>query len=98
MRSLRVTQTAWFGPRRRLGWGWSITNWRGLLATGAFVALQGSVTFWRGSPGRWTVWSLVAAHLTLAAAFLLLMVLTGDPPGGPRCIGGIVSLSSCRAD
>jgi hypothetical protein len=48
MRSFRVTKTVWFGPRRWLGWGWTIKSWRGLLTTALFIALNGAATFWRG--------------------------------------------------
>jgi hypothetical protein len=81
--SFRLTKTAWFGPKRWLGWGWAIRSWRGALTTGVFVALNVTITFWRPTPGS-PVRSLVAAHLTLAALFLTVVVLTGDPPGGPR--------------
>jgi len=83
MRSFRVTKTAWFGPRRWLGWGWAIKSWRGLLVTVVFVGLNAAVTFWRPGPAS-RVWSLVATHVTLAVLFLVVVVLTGDPPGWRR--------------
>lgn len=79
MRSFRVTKTAWFGPKRWLGWGWTITSWRGLVTTALFIALNGAVTFWRGQ----TVRSLIAS-VALTVLFLLVVVLTGDAPGGPK--------------
>lgn len=82
MRSFRVTKTAWFGPRRYLGWGWTPTGWRGWAVTAVFVALNGAVTFWRG-PGPRLV-SLIAAHVVLGSTFLAVVIFTGDPPGGPR--------------
>lgn len=85
MRSFRVTRTAWFGPKRYLGWGWAPVSWRGWVVTAVFVAVNGAVTFWRG-PGNRLV-SLVGAHVVLVAAFLTVVVLTGDPPGGPRRAG-----------
>jgi hypothetical protein len=83
VRSYRLTKTAWFGPKRWLGWGWTIASWQGFLTTAVFIALNVAVTFWRPVPGS-PVRALIAAHLTLAALFLTMVVLTGDPPGGPR--------------
>jgi hypothetical protein len=82
MQSYRVTRTAWFGPKRYLGWGWTPISWRGWVTTAVFVALNGAVTFWRAPGPRLAL--LVTAHVVLAGTFLTVVILTGDPPGGPR--------------
>jgi signal transduction histidine kinase len=81
VRSYRRTKTAWFGPKRYLGWGWKITSWRGALTTAVFIALNGAATFWRGPGNR--LGFLLTVHGVLVVLFLAVIVLTGDPPGGP---------------
>jgi len=82
MRSHRVTRTAWFGPKRYFGWGWAVKSWRGALTTVVFVGLNGAASVWRGPGNR--LGFLLAAHGVLIVLFLAVVVLTGDPPGGPR--------------
>jgi len=75
----RTTSTAWFGPKRRLGWGWTPISWQGWLFTVVWivVVLTGSVA--------------LAGHLIAFVAFETLAVVvmvgvawvTGGPPGGP---------------
>lgn len=84
---------AWFGPRR-LGWGLSPVSVEGWVATAAFSGVVTWVAraqaFQAATPGatdredraaapppRW--WPAVAVGL-----FLLLVVLKGTSPGGPR--------------
>ena len=71
----RVTQKAWFGPKRYTGWGWTPVSWEGWAAIGAFLALL--------------LFSVIALHgvVSVIAVILLLVLLlvvcllTGDPPG-----------------
>ena len=76
----RVTRTAWFGPKR-WGWGWSPVSWQGWAVTVAFAAV-GQVLKNVLPPRRATLATL--ATLALVAAFLGVVVLTGDPPGSRR--------------
>jgi len=69
----RLTKTAWFGPRR-YGWGWSPSSWQGWVVTIAFVVVSRVVlSLW---PKRAAV-----AMVGLVAAFLGVVLVTGDPPG-----------------
>lgn len=72
----RVTDTAWFGPKR-WGWGWSPASWQGWAVTLAFGVLGQLVK--RLSPRR-----RIVATLLLVAGFFGVIVLTGDPPGSRR--------------
>jgi hypothetical protein len=83
MRTRRITKTAWFGPKQHIGWGWSPNNWRGLLTTTIFIALNVTITFTTRRAHHHAL-TLIAAHLALAVLFLTTIVLTGDPPGGPK--------------
>ncbi len=72
----RVTAKAWFGPKRYLGWGWTPVSWEGWLVTGIFGALViASPIFWVGR--------VEVPIVGLVVVFLGVVVLTGDPPGGP---------------
>ncbi len=66
---------AWFGPRR-LGWGLGPVSPEGWLVTGLFVTLA-TMARRRGLRGR-------APALALLIPFLLVAVLKGTSPGGPR--------------
>jgi hypothetical protein len=73
----RVTPKPWFGPKRALGWGWTPVSWEGWVTTGVFVALTIVVgSFWGGH--------LLLPLIVLIVAFLVVVFLTGDPPGGPE--------------
>jgi hypothetical protein len=73
----RVTDKAWFGPKRYLGWGWRITSWEGGLVTAVFgLLVLVSVLVW----GR----ACVVPVLVLLGLYLTAVVLTGDPPGSSR--------------
>ncbi len=75
---LRVTKVAWFGPKKYIGWGWSVRSWQGWVVSLVFaVGLVAALTF-LSSAGRYIAGS------ALVVAFLALVLLTGDPPGGPR--------------
>jgi len=69
---LRVTKKAWFGPKRYVGWGWSIASWEGRVATMAYIALM--------LVGA-TAWHSPVAVAVLTVLYVVLVALTGDPPG-----------------
>ena len=73
----RMTKIAWFGPKR-WGWGWSPASWQGWVVTVVFAAI-GQVLKNILPPRR-----AALATLAMAAAFLGVVVLTGDPPGSRR--------------
>ena len=72
----RITRTAWFGPKRFVGWGWTPTN-----AWGWFVTLAGIALI---LPSAFLLHGIAAAVAIVATVALLILVaaLTGDPPGG----------------
>jgi hypothetical protein len=73
----RVTQQPWFGPKRYAGWGWRIASWQGLAVTAAMAAaLIILILAWPHVAAAWIIGILVI--------YLGVVVLTGDPPGGPR--------------
>ena len=77
----RVTSTAWFGPKRRAGWGWTPTSWRGWAFTlvWTIVVVAGTVALVAADQ-----FPLMVLFEAVALAVLLgVAVLTGDPPGGP---------------
>lgn len=73
----RVTRSAWFGPKRIVGWGWTARTWQGWVVSVVFV-----VAIVASALARY--WVLSGA---LLVAFVLVVVFTGDPPGGPRSGG-----------
>lgn len=74
---IRMTSKAWFGPKRVAGWGWSIRTWQGGVVTAIFLALLFvSFQLWPGSR--------LLLGCTLIGLYLVVVLLTGDPPGGPR--------------
>ena len=77
----RVTKKAWFGPKRYRGWGWRISSWQGGVASALLVvAVAVAALVWRGS-------SLVPIAVLLLI-YVAVVLLTGDPPGGPSREGG----------
>lgn len=78
---IRVTSKPWFGPKRDLGWGWRVVSWEGRLASAVFILLMVGSAMVGGS------WRplLMAVLLVL---FLVIVLLTGDPPGGPSAAPG----------
>lgn len=74
---MKRTRESWFGPKSYVGWGWRPLTWQGWLVTLGFVILV--IGALRISPGT-RVLDVVAALLV----FCLVVLLTGDPPGGPR--------------
>lgn len=73
----RITNKAWFGPKRLIGWGWTFKSWEGAVASAVFVALLALALTILGGPARYVVGAVILA------AFAVLVFLTGDPPGGP---------------
>jgi hypothetical protein len=73
-----VTNKAWFGPKRHLGWGWTPCSWEGWAATGAFALAV--VVIFSALHGVAAVLGAVIAFI----AFGAVMVATGTPPGDPR--------------
>ncbi|MGH9123828.1 MAG: hypothetical protein ACRDZ8_03750 [Acidimicrobiales bacterium] len=74
----RVTSKAWFGPKKYLGWGWAPSGWEGWAATALFVVLAiGALSALRGA-------AKYIVFVAILAVFGVVLVLTGDPPGGPR--------------
>jgi hypothetical protein len=73
----RITSKAWFGPKKYLGWGWRPTSWEGWLTTAVFVALLVvGIVIWPHSR--------LVLIATLLVLYGVVVLLTGDPPGGPR--------------
>ena len=73
-----ITKHPWFGPKQRLGWGWTPVSWEGWAVTLFFIAVIVGVQLYFGP-------SLMAGCCTIGAIVLLLVVcfLTGTKPGGP---------------
>ena len=73
----RVTKKAWFGPKRQVGWGWSVASWEGRITSAVFIVLVvGSALALHGT-------TRTASLIGLLVAFVVVVLLTGDPPGGP---------------
>lgn len=72
-----MTTKAWFGPKRTLGWGWTPVSWEGWAVTGVLVVpvIAGNV-IWQGQ-------HVIGPLVALLAAYFCVVLLTGDPPGGP---------------
>ncbi len=77
----RLTSTAWFGPKRHAGWGWTPTSWQGWAFTAAWTIVVVAVTVALVAAGQFPLMILFEA--VALAVLLLVTVLTGDPPGGP---------------
>ena len=64
------------GRRKYIGWGWRITSWEGLLITAIFaLLLVSSIVIWRDSR--------LFPIAVLVVLYVVVVLLTGDPPGGP---------------
>jgi hypothetical protein len=72
---LRRTRRPWFGPKRLFGWGWRVTSWQGWVVT---VVIVGLII---AADARWGAhaWPAVVGLLVV---YLVIILLTGDPPGG----------------
>jgi hypothetical protein len=74
--SFRVTSRPWFGPKKYLGWGWRPVSWQGRLVSAIFVVMLVVTPFVVGG-SRGIVFAV------LIIMFGVVVVLTGDRPGGP---------------
>jgi hypothetical protein len=73
-----VTGKPWFGPKQHVGWGWRMASWEGRVTSAVFLALMvAAALIWHGS-------ARVIPLIGLLVLYLLVILLTGDPPGGPR--------------
>lgn len=73
---VRRTRRPWFGPKRIFGWGWRVTSWQGWVVTAIMVGLILAARALWGT----RAWPAIVA---LLAVYVVIAVLTGDPPGGP---------------
>lgn len=73
----RVTTRAWFGPKKYLGWGWAPQAWQGWVTTAVFLVLAIADMSLISGTGRYV------GLVVVLVAFAVVLVLTGDPPGGP---------------
>ena len=73
----RLTKTAWFGPKRYAGWGVSPRGPQGYAVSVVLLAAMVADVRFVGGPLRYVG---VAAILVV---WLLVILLTGDRPGGP---------------
>ena len=59
-------KSGWFGPKT-LGWGVTITSWKGFAASLAFIVVATAVGYAVPQPAMgWILWGLLAAYLTMA--------------------------------
>jgi len=77
----RLTTTAWFGPKRRLGWGWTPTSWQGWAVTAVWTLVVVGVSFVFAV--RQQVVAMLIFDVIAVGLLLVLATLTGDGPGGP---------------
>ncbi len=77
----RLTSTAWFGPKRHAGWGWTPTSWQGWAVTAVWTvgAVAGAVAL--VAAGH--ILAMVVFEAVAIGLLLVIATLTGDPPGGP---------------
>ena len=73
-----ITKRPWFGPKQKLGWGWTPVSWEGWAATIVCIAVVVAAQLYFGP-------SLEAGLWAIGSVFALLVVcyLTGGKPGGP---------------
>ena len=74
----RLTEKPWFGPKRYLGWGWSISSWQGGIVTVSFwmLLIANFIVFHHSFTGY-------AGALSLIGLLIGVILVTGDGPGGP---------------
>jgi hypothetical protein len=77
----RITSTAWFGPKRHVGWGWTPTSWQGWAFTAVWTVVVVAVTALLAAGGH--VAAMIVFWLFALLVFFGVTLLTGDPPGGP---------------
>lgn len=80
----RITHKPWFGPKRTVGWGWRVTSWQGAVVLTLFLFC----VFMIALCAHTTVVGALGA-ITLAVLFVIIALLTGDPPGGADFHTGI---------
>lgn len=78
----RITSTAWFGPKRYTGWGWTPSSWQGWALTSVWTVVVVAVSLVLAMAHHIVV-MLVFEVVAIAVLLLVLATLTGDPPGGP---------------
>jgi hypothetical protein len=72
----RGTSKPWFRPKRYLGWARRIVSWEGRLTSAVFGLLMVGRTMFGGN-------SRLVPIAVLLVLFLVIVLLTGDPPGSP---------------
>jgi hypothetical protein len=77
----RITSTAWFGPKRVTGWGWTPTSWQGWAVTSVWTVVVVVVSLLLAMSHHIVV--MLAFEVVAIALLLLVATVTGDPPGGP---------------
>jgi hypothetical protein len=77
----RITSTAWFGPKQRAGWGWTPTAWQGWTFTLIWSVVVTVATVWFVANHH--IGAMIVFDLGALLVFLVVTLLTGDPPGGP---------------
>lgn len=73
----RVTKKPWFGPKLGVGWGWRVASWEGRLTSAIFIVAVILVAVTVHGSAR------ALALVGLLVLFAVVILLTGDPPGGP---------------
>jgi hypothetical protein len=74
----RLTKKPWFGPKRYVGWGWRVASWQGWVVTAVMAVLFFLDLALLEGVARW------AGLAVVLGLYLLVVVLTGTPPGGRR--------------
>jgi len=59
-------KSGWFGPKT-LGWGVTVTSWKGFAASLAFVVVAAGIGYLVPQPVMgWMLWTLLVAYLAMA--------------------------------
>jgi hypothetical protein len=77
----RRTSTAWFGPKRRVGWGWTPISWQGWAVTAAWTVVVVGVSLVLAM--RQQILAMLLFEVVAIVLLLVVASLTGDGPGGP---------------
>jgi len=77
----RITSTAWFGPKRRVGWGWTPVSWQGWAITAVWTVGVVVVSFVLAL--RQAIVAMLVFDTLAIGVLLVIATLTGDAPGGP---------------
>lgn len=73
----RLTKKAWFGPKKLIGWGWAPASWEGSAVVIVYLILIFiAIHFLQNA--------ILRKELVLGLTLILILViiLTGDRPGG----------------